>query len=73
MSHQTIFTAAKHHSLSPLVMILPVEHPAGKRKAAAFGVAGPFCVAKCSLGAAGDAGLHVPHPTPGEQPWSSLQ
>lgn len=54
-------------------MILPVEHPAGKHRAAAFGVAGPFCVARCSLGAAGDAGPHVPHPAPGEQPWSSLQ
>lgn len=53
--------------------ILPVEHPAGKHRAAASDVAGPFCAARCFLGAAGDAGLHVPHPTPGEQPWSSLQ
>lgn len=61
------------HSLTPSVTTLPVEHPAGKRRAAAFDGAGPFCVARCSLGAAGDAGLHVPHPIPGEQPWSSLR
>lgn len=54
-------------------MSLPVEHPAGKRRVAASDVAGPFGVARCSLGAAGDAGLHVLHPTPGEQPWSNLQ
>lgn len=56
-----------------LAGILPVEHPAGKHRAAAFDVGGPFCVARCFLVAVGDAGLHVPHPAPGEQPWSSLQ
>lgn len=74
MSQQTIFIAAKK---GPFFISfsndLPVEHPAGKHRAAAFDVAGPFCVARCSLGAAGDAGPHVPHPTLGEQPWSSLQ
>lgn len=54
-------------------MVLPVEHPAGKHRAAAFDGAGPFCVARCSLSAAGDAGLRVPHPAPGVQLWSSLQ
>lgn len=63
----------KDHFLPPLVMVLPVEHPAGKRRVAASDVAGLFGVARCSLDAAGDVGLHVPHPTPGEQPWSNLQ
>lgn len=73
VTKQSLWLQRKDHSSSPLVMIIPVEHPAGKRRAAAFDVTEPFCVARCSLGAAGDAGLHVPHPTPGEQPWSSLQ
>lgn len=74
ISHQTTFMAAnKGSSSSPLVTVLPAEHPAGKRRAAVFGAAGPFGAARCSPGAAGDVGPHVPRPVPGAQPWSSLQ
>lgn len=61
-----------HHTCSLLIWLtvtcacvcaqVPVGRPAGTHTAAASGVIGPFCAAKCSPGAADGAKLHARHP-----------